>query len=256
MWWDGWRWVDPAAPPPGEQPVDERVFFPDTPTLALPAAWFGIAFISALTVATRLTELLPETAGAIVSLVLLVVSTLGMPLAAWYGSRRWGTGHFFADVGLRVHWLDVPFGMVGAVGLTIALIVYNIVSHLIGVPDGSNLTEISEQGRDVVTFAILFVMAVLLAPPTEELLFRGLIQRGLDARFAVWPSVVLQGAVFGAAHITPSEGWGNVNLCVGLALMGVGLGSIARATGRLGTPIIAHSLFNAGQLGLLWLTMA
>ena len=96
----------------------------------------------------------------------------------------------------------------------------------------------------------------LIAPLTEELLFRGLIQRGLSSRWTPWIAVAMQAAVFGAAHITPSEGWGNADLIVSLAVMGFGLGAIARLTGRLGTSIVAHALFNCIQLALLWLTLS
>ena len=49
---------------------------------------------------------------------------------------------------------------------------------------------------------------------------------------------------------------GNADLIVSLAVMGFGLGAIARLTGRLGTSIVAHALFNCIQLALLWLTLS
>lgn len=252
LWWDGWRWIAPPAPPP--EPTEDT-WFPRTPTLALPAAVLGIAFIVLLTVSTRAASLLPETPEALVQLVLFAVSTFGMPLAAWYGSRRWGTGRFFDDLGFRFRWIDIAIGLAGAIALTIALMIVNIIAHVLGAPSGSNLTEVSEQGRDVVTFVVLFVTAGLLAPLTEELLFRGLVLRGLSSRWTTWIAVGIQAAVFGAAHITPSEGWGNVDLIISLAVMGFGLGAIAKLTGRLGTSIVAHALFNCIQLTLLWLTL-
>ena len=253
LWWDGWQWVTPPEPTPTS---DDRTWFPRTPTLQLPAAALGIVLIVVLTIGTRVAALLPETPEALVQLGLFAVSTFGMPLAAWYGSRRWGTGRFVDDLGFRFRWIDVPLGIGGAIALTIALMVINIVAHVLGAPSGSNLTEVSERGRDVVTFATLFVTAGLIAPLTEELLFRGLIQRGLSSRWTPWIAVAMQAAVFGAAHITPSEGWGNADLIVSLAVMGFGLGAIARLTGRLGTSIVAHALFNCIQLALLWLTLS
>lgn len=252
-WWDGWQWVLPTAGPPAI--ADEPMWLPDTPTLHLPAAVLGIALIVFLTVSTRLTELLPETPAAWVSLGLFVVSTLGMPLAAWYGSRRWGTGRIAHDLGLRFRWIDVPLGIAGAVVLTVTLMVINLLWYVVDLPSGSNLTEVSEGGRDLVTFVILFVSAGLIAPVTEELLFRGLIQRGLSSRWSTWAAIGLQAVVFGAAHVTPSEGWGNADLIVSLAVLGLGLGLLARLTGRLGTAIWAHALFNCTQLALLWISL-
>lgn len=255
LWWDGGRWVAPVDPGVPAGPADAAEWFPTTPTLQLPAAVAGIAFIVVLTVLTRLADLLPQTPAAFAQLALFAVSTVGMPLAAWYGSRRWGTGSIVDDLGLRFRWIDVPLGVAGAIVLTVALMVFNVVTHLVGVPSGSNLTEVSDRGRDVVTFAVLFVTAGLMAPITEELLFRGMILRGLSSRWTMWAAVGLQAAVFGAAHFTPTEGWGNFDLTVSLAIMGFGLGAIARLTGRLGTGMIAHGVFNCVQLALLWLTL-
>ena len=251
LWWDGWQWVHPAAPVPEPEPA----WFPPTPTLRLPAAILGIGFVVALTLATRLAVLLPTTPEAIVQLVLLGVSTIGMPAAAWYGSRRWGTGNLVHDLGFRIRWIDLALGLGGAIALTIALMIINVISHVIGIPNGSNLTEVSRRGRDIAVFLTLFVTAGIIAPLTEELLFRGLILRGLSSRWSTWGAVGLQAAVFGAAHITPSEGWGNVDLIVSLGVMGLGLGALAKLTGRLGTGMVAHAVFNCIQLALLWLTL-
>jgi len=257
-WWDGWRWATPQVPghqSDGAGPTADRGWFPTTPTLRLPAAIAGVALIVFLTVGTRLAELLPDTPAAVVSLALFGVSTLGMPLLAWFCSRRWGSGRFVDDLGLRFRWIDLALGLGGGIALTVVLVVINVITHVLGVPNGSNLTEVSERGRDVVTFVVLFVTAGLLAPVTEELLFRGAIQRGLSSRWSAWGAVALQAAVFGAAHLTPSEGWGNVDLILSLAVMGLGLGALARLTGRLGTSMIAHGVFNCIQLTLLWISL-
>lgn len=252
-WWDGYRWLAPPTPAPSEE--SDRTWFPSTPPLGFGAAVAAIAFIVGLTVVSRLVAAADGTAAAVLGLVVLAVSTIGMPLLAWFASRRWGTGRPIADLGLRFRWIDAPLGFAGAIVLMITVMVVNMVSFAIGVPRGSNLTEVAEGGRDVITFAILFVMAGLLAPVTEELLFRATMQRGLESRFGVWIAVTIQAAVFGAAHITPSEGWGNANLILSLAITGLGLGALVRLTGRVGTAIVAHAIFNCLQLGLLWLTL-
>ena len=257
-WWDGWRWLPTAPAPPdpnGPAAPTSSDWFPTTPTVGLPAAILGVVFIVATTAATRLSELLPETAAATAGLVLFGLSTVGMPLVAWYGSHRWGTGNLVHDLGLRFRWIDLLLGLAGGIALTIALVIVTITSRMVGVPSGSNLTEVAEQGRDGALFVVLFVTAVIVAPLTEELVFRGLIQRGLTARWNPWIATGLQALVFGAAHLTPTEGWGNVDLIVSLAVMGFGLGLFARLTGRLGTSMLAHAVFNAIQLTLLWVSL-
>lgn len=242
--------VPPA--PPGPSADEDTTWFPTTPVLRFTAAVAGIAFVVGLTAATRLAGLLPETGEQIAQLALLAVSTIGMPALVWYASRRWGSGNLVRDLGFRARWVDLPLGIAGAVALTVVLTIVNVVSQAIGVPSGSNLTEVSQEGRNVGLFLTLFVTAGIVAPLTEELLFRGMILRGLQSRWGVATSIVVQAAVFGAAHVTPGEGWGNVDLILSLTIMGVGLAGFSALTGRLGASITAHALFNCLQLSLLW----
>jgi membrane protease YdiL (CAAX protease family) len=81
------------------------------------------------------------------------------------------------------------------------------------------------------------------APIVEELFFRGLLQQAL-ARFRMG-AVILQGLIFGVVHVTPGEGLGNVGIVGGLSAFGIVLGVAVRRTGRLGTAIVGHALFNA-----------
>jgi membrane protease YdiL (CAAX protease family) len=62
--------------------------------------------------------------------------------------------------------------------------------------------------------------------------------------------------VFGFAHFLPGEGWANLPMVAGLGLLGIALGYLRWASGRLGTAMIAHAVFNMSQLTLLYLTVA
>lgn len=249
LWWDGYRW---HAPPPV---APERRWWPDLPTLKGPAAAVGVAYMVLITILGRATTELDGAAGFVVALLSLGAGTVGLLAVAWAASRVWGTGRFVDDLGYRFRWLDVPIGIGAGIALTIGLIVFNLIWYATGLPTGSNLDEVRDGGMSGAAFLFLFVLAVVIAPLTEEAMFRGVIQRGLGSVVAGWGPVLLQAAVFGLAHLTPDQGWGNVNLMVGLALMGLGLGVVSRLTGRLGTPIVAHATFNAIQLTLLWLTL-
>lgn len=253
LWWDGRQWISPSGDVPPED--TSRTWFPTIPTLPLAAALLGIAVMVAITIVSRIAELLPETPAGLLGLATLVASTVGLPATAWVASRRWGTRRFVRDIGFRVRWIDIPLGIAGAIVLMITMIVINVVTNVIGLPNGSNLSEVAEQGRSVPLFVMLFVLAGIIAPVTEEIMFRGLIQRGLSSRFPGWGAMVIQGAIFGAAHYLPAQGWGNLTLLFSLAVMGVGLGFLAHLTGRQGTGIIAHATFNCLQLLLLWVSL-
>lgn len=252
-WWDGYRWTVPAGATAHAEP--DVTWFPATPALRFPAAVAGIVFMVVLTVVSRVATLLDDGPRAVVELTMLAVSTVGMPGLAWFASRRWGTGRVVDDLGLRVRWIDLALGVGGGIVVLISVIVINVVAQALGAQRGTNLEDVIEAGRDPLTFLILFVLAGILAPVTEELLFRATIQRGLESRIGVWVAVIVQGVVFGAAHYTPDQGWGNVNLILSIAVVGMALGTLARLTGRMGTPMIAHATFNCLQLGLLWLAL-
>jgi uncharacterized protein len=101
------------------------------------------------------------------------------------------------------------------------------------------LRELSRPG--LLVFAVL---AVTVAPVVEELLFRGLVLRGLMMRMGFWPAALLSSLVFGGLHATAFDAAGL--LVVGsIALLGLGLCLLTRRTGRLGPGIGVHALHNA-----------
>ena len=84
---------------------------------------------------------------------------------------------------------------------------------------------------------------VLVAPATEELLFRGLILRGLEKRYGAWPALLVSSTLFAVAHF-------NLGQAVPAFLAGLYLGWLYRSTGSLWWPMAAHALFNGVSLAL------
>jgi membrane protease YdiL (CAAX protease family) len=81
---------------------------------------------------------------------------------------------------------------------------------------------------------------VVGAPLIEEIFFRGMLLRSLATPVA-W---VAQAAVFGAAHLSPAYGLGNVGVLVAIGVLGVILGATATRYRRLGPDIATHAWFN------------
>ena len=80
-------------------------------------------------------------------------------------------------------------------------------------------------------------LLVVVAPITEELLFRGLILRGLLSRFSPTMAILLTGLLFGAVHVNP---WQFISAtCLGLIF-----GWLYVRTGKLLLAILAHALSN------------
>jgi membrane protease YdiL (CAAX protease family) len=91
------------------------------------------------------------------------------------------------------------------------------------------------------TFAIV---AVVVAPFVEELVFRGLVLRALRSRMPLVPAVFIQGVLFGSAHIQLAYGWRNIGLVMVLSWIGIAFGFVAAWMRRIGPTIIAHALMN------------
>ena len=83
----------------------------------------------------------------------------------------------------------------------------------------------------------LFVIAVCIAPFSEEFLFRGLLFRALDGEWGGWRAVLGSAAFFASYH--PVLSW------LPVAVLGTVNALLFRRTGRLGPAILAHMAYNA-----------
>jgi membrane protease YdiL (CAAX protease family) len=98
--------------------------------------------------------------------------------------------------------------------------------------------------QDPSVLIAVVVMVVIGAPFIEELFFRGLLLRSLIPIAGTASAIVTQGLVFGALHLRPSYGLGNVSIFVVIAAMGIIQGVVAERFRRLGPGIVAHGFFN------------
>lgn len=88
------------------------------------------------------------------------------------------------------------------------------------------------------------VLAVIVAPLAEELIFRAGFFRFLRSRTPTWLAYTLPSAVFASLH-------GNVVAFVPLMALGMIFSYSYERTGNLRVPIIAHSIFNLHTILLL-----
>jgi membrane protease YdiL (CAAX protease family) len=165
-----------------------------------------------------------------------------------FASRCWGSGDLGVDIGLRPRFADLGWGPViwlGAVGAQVAI---GAVVVALGVPLVGNTEGISEIRADRTYVVSLVITAVVAAPIVEEMVFRGVILRGLRSRLPVVASIGLQGVLFGIAHVDPVRGVGNIGLVMVLSGVGISLGVAAVLLGRIGPSIVAHAIFNGAVL--------
>ena len=103
---------------------------------------------------------------------------------------------------------------------------------------------VGEFPHSVVGAAMFILVAVVMAPVFEEILFRGFLFRGLSNSFGwVWGALI-SAAVFGGAHV-------QLDVFLPLAALGFVLAWAYHHTGSLWTNITMHALFN-GVAVLAW----
>lgn len=96
-------------------------------------------------------------------------------------------------------------------------------------------TSLIENQKDQVG---AFIALVIVAPLTEELLFRGLLLRGFLMRYSQWRAIVLSSLLFAVFHFNPWQFTGALTL-------GIFFAWIAVRTGSLFLPLLGHALNNA-----------
>ena len=215
------------------------------------AVAFGLAFLFVLPFL-----LLGHRGGPIIG---LVVSEAGL----WTGlfgtcvvtSRRYGTGKIRADFRVRFRWIDMTVGFGAAIVArcfaAVVLLPFIRVLRSAGNPDRS-LYSISSLGSS--GWLALVLVTCVGAPLFEELFFRGLLQGQLVERFGPGIGVAVTAVVFGAAHIANDPGVAGLLLALSVGASGIVLGVVRHLTGRLGSSMVTHALFNAAAVVLLALT--
>ncbi len=150
------------------------------------------------------------------------------------GERLHATGTLrFAPATLALAWLPLVAGIIVVLSeidnLLRALLPGFLFDRLDFAPDLDLLVSVAWSGP---------VLAVVVAPVTEELVFRGLILRGLLGRWPVAPAVLASAALFALTHFNPAQA------PVAL-LLGTLLGWVYVRTRSLGLCILGHALNNA-----------
>lgn len=178
--------------------------------------------------------------------VLLVFAKLlaTSAVAGWAFSRageRWSASGTLRFSPPALAWTLLPF--IGAVIIALseidnlmrAALPAGALERLDFAPDLGDIVEIAWLGP---------FLAVVIAPVTEELVFRGLILRGLLGRWRPAAAILFSAALFALVHFNP------VQAPVAL-LLGLLTGWLYVRTRSLGLCILAHALNNAASY-LTW----
>ena len=184
-------------------------------------------------------------------------------------SRRRGLRRLAADFGLAFRPVDLAIGLGIAVLGKIWLVISAIIAFAI---TGSHARSGNvDFGNDPLWITINgLLVGSLVAPIVEELVFRGLVLRAIRyavlrgprrsprpqpapeavRRRAVAISLLVSALLFSAFHVHQTFTDPPLLIGLGLSIFGLGLlhGWVAIATGRLGSSIVSHVLFNGSAV--------
>jgi hypothetical protein len=120
-----------------------------------------------------------------------------------------------------------------AVGiLSILVIIYSV--QLLS--DNSLADVLGSQPSSLIGLLVAGIMATIIAPISEEIVFRGWLFNALKRKMQVWPALILSSIAFSAIHPSLSS--------ITTFLFGVCVAIAYYKTRNLWVPIIIHSLNN------------
>lgn len=149
---------------------------------------------------------------------------------------------------------DLGFAVLATVVLFGALALASVVIEQLGLTTTEHSVAQSAEENPAALLPLI-PLSILITGPTEELLFRGVIQTRLrDALGSDGGAVLVAAAVFSLVHVpayglTSGFGTALVTTLAVLFLLGSLLGAAYEYTGNLLVPIIAHGLYNAIVFG-------
>lgn len=175
---------------------------------------------------------------------------VGLVLGCVVVQRQHGTpGRFLQDYGLQRRRGDWWRGLVASLaarggGMVLAVLLAVSLGDLL---DGDEIDQLPTSGDGDPTAGLLITfafVAVVVAPVVEELFFRGLLLRALEGVVPDWLALLVQGVLFGLAHMTLGAGLVNALVVVPIAFAGLTFGWLAQRYRRLGPVIFGHAWFN------------
>jgi len=214
-------------------------------------------------------------AGIIGGLILSLTTYGGITLAeAWRqflfillaeGLTLWGLwillahkGLTFQTIGLRKpRWMDLAY----TVGAFVAYFIFYgallaVLSALIPSLDIHQKQDIGfDNVQGIIPLIPVFISLVILAPFTEEVLFRGFVFGNLRLRLGFWWSAAITSVIFGAAHLLGGEQGASLLWVAGIDtfVLSLALCYLRERTGRLWASIGLHALKNGIAFVLLFI---
>jgi hypothetical protein len=112
---------------------------------------------------------------------------------------------------------------------------------------GADSTIVAQGQEQPVYFLYLVPVTVLLVGPTEELVFRGVVQGLFRVEYGPRVAVAASSLIFSVIHWSSFSGSGRFATLGVIVVLGATLGLLYEKTRNLVVPAAVHGLFNAVQ---------
>ena len=117
--------------------------------------------------------------------------------------------------------------------------------NVVGLPtERQELVDLFVQTKSPVLLALMIALALVVAPVSEELVFRAGLFRFLRSRAPRWVAFTVSAGLFALLH-------GNWVSSLPLFVLGLLFAAAYERTGRLAVPMLAHAFFNLNTLLLV-----
>lgn len=129
--------------------------------------------------------------------------------------------------------------------LTLVSLIWQSLLQLCGIPaEKQDLIDIFANAKSPGLLTYMIALATVIAPLTEELLFRAGLFRYARTRLPRWAALLVPALLFGALHA-------NLASFAPLVALGIIFSLAYERTGRIGTTMVAHGLFNLNTIVLI-----
>lgn len=239
--------------------LTQRRVFTVTKALALTTALGGLGFfvsivLGAILVAPVLSIL--GTRAVSVNYPLLTVAvatvTIGFVIAVL---RRLGLDRSWIDISVP-SLRDLGLAAAGLLALLVALNVLTQIIAGLGLPSVESGVEQQARNAENPEFLLVLVpLSFLAIAPSEELLYRGLVQKYLYDTLGKNGAVVAASAIFAAIHFGQYASPNPLRLAVSLTVvfvLSLVLGYLYARSENLAVPILVHGTYNAITFALMY----
>ena len=135
---------------------------------------------------------------AIIFVLVLVTALAYLRLRGRLTWRLWGP--------VRPAWSHLLWGLVaGVVGVFVIQLGVGLILTLLGETDPPQQSIVEDLGTGGATTVGIVILAVVLAPLVEEILFRGIWFQSLRRVIGLWPAAVISSLGFGVVHFEVIE---------------------------------------------------